>query len=256
MRRILPIALGCSLGCFLIAFPLLARGGGGGHGGGGGGHAGGGGGMHGGGGGMRSGGGAFRGGGGFRGGGFRGGGFRGNRGFRGYGRYGYGRYGYGLYGGWGYPWLYGGLYGGFDDCFSDFDDCYGSAGYGYGYPDNGGYYPSYGPSYAPGYSEPSPGVVIISNQLPPQPNIVQGPPAPTVWNAPPTTQAKKYEEPLYLLAMNDGSIHAVLAYWVDGKTVHYVTMDHMQKTAPLGSLDRGLSERLNRERNVAFSLPG
>jgi hypothetical protein len=252
MRRMLPIALGCSLGCLLIAFPLLARGGGGGgHGGGGGGHAGGGG-MHGGGGGMRGGGG-FRGGG-FRGGGFRNGGFRGGRGFG--GRYGYG-YGYGLYGGWGwgYPWIYGG-----DLDFLDSDDCaFWNNCYGYpqyGYPDNG-YYPPY-PSYAPSYSEPAPGVVIVSNQLPPQQSVVQEPPRPEVWNAPPstTTQAKKYEEPLYLLAMNDGTIRAVLAYWIDGKTVHYVTMDHMQKTTPLGSLDRGLSERLNRERNVAFSLPG
>lgn len=244
MRRILPIAVGC----FLIAFPLLARGGGGGHGGGGGGGHAGGGGMHGGGGGMRGGGG-FHGGG-----GFRGGGFRGNRGFRGYRGYGYG---YGLYGGlWGYPLIYGDLdFLDSEDC-AFWNDCYGNPGYGYGYGDNGGYFPpSYG-QYGPSYSQPAPGVVIISNHLPPQQSVVPEPPAPRVWNAPPTTQAKKYEEPLYLLAMNDGTIRAVLAYWVDGKTVHYVTMDHVPKTTPLGSLDRGLSERLNRERNVAFSLPG
>jgi hypothetical protein len=246
MRRILPIAVSC----FLIAFPLLARGGGG-HGGGGG-HAGGG---HVGGGGMRGGGGfrgagAFRGAG-FRGAGFRNGAFRGNQGFRGF----RGRYGYGFYGGlWGYPWLYGGLY---DDCFWDYDDCYGYPDNGYGYMDNGAYYPPYGPSYAPSYSEPAPGVVIISNQTPPLQGFAPPPPVPSVWNAPPaTTQAKKYEEPLYLLAMNDGTIRAVLAYWVDGQTVHYVTMDHMQKTTPLGSLNRSLSERLNRERNVTFNLPG
>ena len=136
--------------------------------------------------------------------------------------------------------------------YGDFGD------YDYGYPDyygnaDYGAYPSY-PS--PSYSSPSPSVLIISNQTPPQPVIVQPPPAPSVWNAPPTAQAKKYEEPLYLLAMNDGTIRAVLAYWVDGTTVHYVTMDHMQKQTPLGSLDRSLSERLNRERNVTFSLPG
>ena len=90
----------------------------------------------------------------------------------------------------------------------------------------------------------------------PQPVIVQPPPAPAAWNAGPTAQAKKYEDPLYLLAMNDGTIRAVLAYWVDGATVHYVTMDHEQKQTPLSSLDRSLSERLNRERNVTFRLPG
>ena len=59
-----------------------------------------------------------------------------------------------------------------------------------------------------------------------------------------------------MLAIHDGIIRAVLAYWVDGTTVHYVTMDHEQKQTPLASLDRSLSERLNRERNVTFSLLG
>ena len=61
-----------------------------------------------------------------------------------------------------------------------------------------------------------------------------------MWNAAPNTQAKKYEDPLYLLAMKDGTIRAVVAYWVDGATVHYVTMDHEQKQTTLASLDRSL----------------
>jgi hypothetical protein len=236
MRCFLPVAIGC----VLLAFPLFAQRGGGGHGGGGG--------MHGGGSSMHAGfsgrgGSSFRGGGGFRGGnGFRGGGFRG--GFRGIGGF-RGRYGYG---GFYYPWLYGGLW---DPFWSDYGNYNDYGDYGYGSPDYG--YPAYP---APTYSEPSPGLMIISNQTPPQPVVVQGPPAPSVWNAGPTTQASKYEEPLYLLAMKDGTIRAVLAYWVDGATVHYVTMDHEQKQTTLASLDRGLSVRLNRERNVTFQLPG
>ena len=85
---------------------------------------------------------------------------------------------------------------------------------------------------------------------------VQPPAAPSVWEAGPTTQAQKNEDPLFLLAMKDGTIRAVVAYWVEGATVHYVTMDHEQKQTPLSSLDHGLSERLNRERNVTFRLPG
>ncbi len=232
MRRLLPVAIGC----VLLAFPLFAQRGGGGHGGGGGG-------MHSSGGGARGGfsGGGFRGGGAFRGGSaIRGGGFRG--GFRGVGGF-RGRY---AYGGFYYPWLYGGLW----DPFGWDNGYYGDYGdYGYPYTDYG--YPSY-----PSYSSPSPGVMIISNQTAPQPAIVQGPPAPAVWNAGPTDQANKYEEPLFLLAMKDGTIRAVLAYWVDGATVHYVTMDHEQKQTTLASLDRSLSVRLNRERNVSFQLPG
>jgi hypothetical protein len=85
---------------------------------------------------------------------------------------------------------------------------------------------------------------------------VQPPPAPSVWDAGPAAQAKKYEDTLFLLALKDGTIRAVLAYWVEGATVHYVTMDHEQKQTPLSSLDHSLSERLNRERNVTFRLPG
>lgn len=223
MRRLLPVLLGC----VLIAVPGFAQRGG-----------------RGGGGGMRGGGGV-RGfsGGGFRGGGFRGGGFRGGRnfsGFRGYGNRFGGFYYYNpfYYSGLYYPYLW--------DLGWDFDD------FGEEYPESP-QYPAY--SY-PTYSSPSPSVLIISNQAPPpppRPVIVEAPPASTSAE---TTQAQKYEEPLYLLAMNDGIIRAVLAYWVDGKTVHYVNMDHQEKQVPLSSLDRSLSERLNRERNVTFSLPG
>ena len=127
------------------------------------------------------------------------------------------------------------------------DDTYPSYSYPYQYP--------YG-----GYGSSSPSVMIISNNpygyAPPAP---EPPPPPVVREYSPTTapaQAGKYEEPLYLIASHDGTIRAVLAYWVDGATVHYVTMDHEQKQTPLSSIDRMLSERLNRERNVTFRLPG
>jgi hypothetical protein len=87
--------------------------------------------------------------------------------------------------------------------------------------------------------------------------IAEQPPAPVVRDySTPLAPTQKYEETLFLLAMKDGTIRAVLAYWVEGATVHYVTMDHDQKQMPLSALDRALSERLNRERNVTFRLPG
>jgi hypothetical protein len=250
MRRFLPVVVGSIFAFVLLAVPGFAQRGGGGHGGGGGGARGGGGSAGGrgfSGGGFRGGGGAFRGGGGSRG-GFRGvGGFRGRYGFR-------GLYGYG----WGYPYYgYPGFFGDYGDyCDGFYSDCYGN-GYGSGYsgygPDYGGY-PGYG---SPSYSSPSPQVLIISNQGPPPGVVGPVPPSPSVWNAGPNAQAsQKYQDPLYLLAMNDGTIRAVLAYWVDGATVHYVTMDHVQKQTPLASLDRSLSVRLNSERHVTFSLPG
>ena len=61
--------------------------------------------------------------------------------------------------------------------------------------------------------------------------------------------------PIYLLAFSDHVIHAAAAYWVDGKILHYVTLEHEQKQAPLDTVDRSLSMQLNRERHVPFSLP-
>jgi len=226
MRCTLPVLIACCV----LAVPAFAQRGGGGHGGGGGG-------MRGGGGGFRGGGGGFRGGG-FAGGGFRGGGFRGgfNRGFGFRGRFGISPF-YGFYGGYGYadPFFY---------------DSYPNS---YPYP--------YDYSYS-GYGSSSPSVMIISNSpygypAAPAPEYAPPPepPAPVVRAYPPAAQEQKYETPLFLIAFKDGAIRAVVAYWVDGATLHYVSMDHEQKQAPLSSVDRDLSERFNRERNVTFRLP-
>jgi hypothetical protein len=251
MRR---LAIVLILG-LLPAMPVTAQRGGGGHGGGGGGMRGGGGGMRGGGGGMRGGGGGGMrgGGGGFRGGGFRGGRF--NHGF-GNGFYGYSPF---LYSGFGYP-FYG--YPFFDswDPFFDYSD------YQSGYPaPSYGYSPSAYPSVS--YSGGGmPAVIINQNSYPyaapPEEAYAPPPPPPAPvireYTGPPTQtgqQAQQYEPPLYLIAFTGGVIRAVLAYWVDGATLHYVSMDHQQMQAALSTVDRALSDRLNQERGVTFSLP-
>ena len=61
--------------------------------------------------------------------------------------------------------------------------------------------------------------------------------------------------PLYLFAFRDNVIRAAAAYWVDGQTLHYVTVQHEEKQAPLDSLDRALTLQLNRERRVPVQLP-
>ena len=213
---------------------------------GGGGHAGGGGGFHGGGGT----GGGFRGGGSI-GGGFRGGygGYRGG-GFRGYG-YGYGR---GLYGGYSY-WPGGGVGLGY----------WGSPYYGYWDDPNAYGYSTY-PSYSSGYAapveyNPSPNVTVIypSNAQP----QYSAPPQPMVRTydqygqetRPAASASASSGSPIYLIATKDEAIRAAAAYWVDGRTLHYVTLQHEAKQVALDSVDRGLTMQLNRERNVAFQLP-
>ncbi|MEO7145476.1 MAG: hypothetical protein ABI165_18420 [Bryobacteraceae bacterium] len=237
-----------------LAVPVSAqhRGGGGG-----GGHMGGGGGGHMGGGGGHTGtgqmGGGYRGGGGSRGGavgrGYGGGAFRGSGyGFRGYrdndrfrggGSYFIGGFGYGF--GFPYyydPYFYGGSY----------------------YPQYGGGYGGY-PNTDYGYSAPP--VVINQDYVPEtvQP-VMQTPyvqaPAPVVAPAAPAAPIdteSEYRPPLYLIAFHDGSIHAAVAYWVTGDTLHYVTRQKETRTAPLAQVDRDFSVRLNRERRVDFRLP-
>jgi hypothetical protein len=212
----------------------------------------GGGGARGGGGGVRGGGGGFGGGGARIGGGYGGGygGFRGGYGgYRGgyYGGYGgYYGLGFGLGYGWGYP--------------------YYGYGYGYGYP----YYDSYISTY-PSYTYP----VYDYNTSPNVTVIYPAQQAAPVYTAPPQSVTRTYDQygqevqpaasapapsnsnssPIFLIALKDQTIRAAAAYWVDGGTLHYVTLQHEEKQIPLDTVDRALSLQLNRERRVSFSLP-
>ena len=68
-----------------------------------------------------------------------------------------------------------------------------------------------------------------------------------------TTPAE--ENPTYLIAFKDHTIYAALAYWIEGETLHYVTNQNTHNQVSLDLVDRELSNRLNRERNVDFRLP-
>jgi hypothetical protein len=248
----------------LLAAGAWAQHGGGGHGGGGG-HAigGGGGGFHGGSSGIASSRGFSSGGGigvGVGIGGYRGGvgyGGVGYRGGYGYGYRGYGGFGFGFGLGY-YPYGYGywpGYYGGY---------------YDYGYPY--GYYDSSYYSYPAPVAEynPSPNVTVVYAQ-PSQPTYsgyygapAQGGydqygqpigPAPRAAAPPPAPASAPTGSPIYLIAFKDHSIQAAASYFVTGATLHYVTLEHQEKQAPLDSVDRALSGQLNRERRVAFALP-
>lgn len=178
------------------------------------------------------------------GGGFRGaGGFRGGIGFSGYrGGLGYGSFGYrGYAGGYYQPYAY--------------------PAFGYGLS----YWPSYYNDYPYTYSypvyQPAPNVTVVYP--------AQAPAAPaTVYVERARPVSHEYDEygqevkpasnaaaPTYLVAFKDHSIRAAEAYWVDGGTLHYVTLQHEQKQAPLDTVDREFSLQLNRERRVPFQLP-
>ena len=93
---------------------------------------------------------------------------------------------------------------------------------------------------------------------PAAPEPVEQPPV-VVYQAPPPQQpayqAPANSTPEYLIAFNDHNIKIAVAYWTEKSNLKYVTTDHEIKTAPLSSVDRDLSMRLNQERRVTFSLP-
>ena len=186
----------------------------------------------------------------------------------GYGRYGYGYgrygYGYGRFGyGWGWPywgwgwglglgwgWPYGGWGWGGYSCDPYVFDCYGGS-YGYpagGYPAGGYSGGSYGDGY--GYATTPAGggyaqaPVVINQQLP-------------AGSAAGSNSSESYYRgaDYYLIAFNDHTIQAALSFHVEGDTLHFTTMQHEERTAPLSSVDRRFSEQINRDRRVQFQLP-
>lgn len=60
---------------------------------------------------------------------------------------------------------------------------------------------------------------------------------------------------IYLLAFKDHNIVPALGYWIEGNTLHYVSVEHSMNQASLDLIDRDLSQRLNDERSVEFKLP-
>jgi len=58
-----------------------------------------------------------------------------------------------------------------------------------------------------------------------------------------------------LIAFKDSHVSLADAYWVNGRTLFYVTPDHQQKVALLETVDREMSRRLNDEQNLSFDLP-
>jgi hypothetical protein len=55
--------------------------------------------------------------------------------------------------------------------------------------------------------------------------------------------------------MRDHRIVEVVAYWVQGGMLHYVTREHEMREVPLAEVDRRFSEQINRDKRVDFRLP-
>jgi hypothetical protein len=55
--------------------------------------------------------------------------------------------------------------------------------------------------------------------------------------------------------MQDHTIHPVIAYWVQGDTLNYISVDGVPNHVSLALVDRNFSRQLNAERQVPFALP-
>jgi hypothetical protein len=152
------------------------------------------------------------------------------------------------------------------------------------------YVGGYGNGFGYGYPQDAPPVTVVQQQPPyqmaPAPPVVinQYYSQPPTAGAPPdngsTSTLRLYEAPaampqdaprpiepkmiivgdndkpnIYLIAFKAGAIYPTLAYWVEGDTLQYISMDKTLNKASMDLIDRDLSTRLNKERNVEFSLP-
>jgi hypothetical protein len=77
----------------------------------------------------------------------------------------------------------------------------------------------------------------------------------------PAPQAKAQARPpaddrptIFLIALKDSSVHSAIGYWIESGTLHYVTPQGSVNRVSLGMVDRELSEQLNNERKVEFTL--
>jgi hypothetical protein len=145
-------------------------------------------------------------------------------------------------------------------------------GYIGGYPlyVGGAYVPAYGTGYALDYSgqtqlnpqqqyAPAPPVVINQYFGPPAPA-----PEPVTGSGVYQPYSERQPQPeddsaaapskYYLLAFKDHSVYSAIAYWVEDKTLHYVTPQNTHNQASLDLVDIDFTKQLNRDRPVPFTL--
>lgn len=84
----------------------------------------------------------------------------------------------------------------------------------------------------------------------PAPQAATSDPAPAAGD--PVAAPQNY----YLIAYRNHAVYTALAYWVEDKTLHYVTTQNTHNQASLDLIDLDLTKSLNQTRDVTFSIPG
>jgi hypothetical protein len=136
--------------------------------------------------------------------------------------------------------------------FGSFDsDAYYDPGYGYGAPPPAAPYPPDGPPTAP----PQPVIINQYFGMPAPPPQDNGPdPSRDVQGA--AGDVLGSVQNYYLIAYKNHAIYAALAYWVEDKTLHYVTTQNTHNQASIDLIDLDLTKSLNQSRDVPFAIAG
>lgn len=147
-----------------------------------------------------------------------------------------------------YPVFYGGGYYDYEAPSAPMAP-YAQAGYQAGYQ-------------AQGYDPMTQPPVVIINQYfrPDSANPVvrdySNVPLPEPGFQPDAPQATTGDQPvMFLIAMKDHTILPAIAYWVEGDTLNYITVQGTKNSASLDLVDREFSKQINQERKVEFGLP-
>ena len=148
------------------------------------------------------------------------------------------------WGSYGYPWGYSYYIPGYFDYVDSDTYRYDGA-------------PAVSPAPADSAAAPAPQQPVIVNQyfgaqgIAPQENVPQ-PGTDTQLPANIPAPPQNY----YLIAYKDHVIYSALAYWVEDKTLHYVTTQNAHNQASLDLIDLNLTKTLNQSNNLPFTIPG
>jgi len=63
------------------------------------------------------------------------------------------------------------------------------------------------------------------------------------------------QQVIFLIALKDHTIFPAIAYWVEGDTLNYITLQGVRNSVSLGLVDRDFSAQINKERKIEFGLP-
>jgi hypothetical protein len=72
----------------------------------------------------------------------------------------------------------------------------------------------------------------------------------------PNTVNQNGRPTIYLIAFKDHHIMQALGYWTEGSMLHYVSVEYAFNHASISLIDSELSQRLNHERGLAFTITG